>query len=85
MEILRTGLPDLPKPLNTAINLRKTEFLTSMFSRKTGKFSPPNGKGKGGDGPTGEEASTPLSDDNLPKESIDEESGLGNSPAPAPA
>jgi cell division protease FtsH len=54
---------------------------------RTGKFEPPKntGKGKGGDRPSGEEASTPLSDDKLQKKSTDEDSGLGSSPAPAPA
>ena len=52
---------------------------------RTGKFTPPDNMGKGGDGPSGEEASTPLSDDKLQKKSADEDSGLGSSPAPAPA
>jgi cell division protease FtsH len=52
---------------------------------RTGKFTPPDSTGKGGDGPSGEEASTPLSDDKLQKKSADEDSGLGSSPAPAPA
>ena len=52
---------------------------------RTGKFTPPEDVGKGGNGPSGEEASTPLSDDKLQKKSTDEESGLGSSPAPAPA
>ncbi len=52
---------------------------------RTGKFTPPKDKDKGGDGPTGEEASTPLSDDKLQKKSTDEDGGLGNTPAPAPA
>jgi cell division protease FtsH len=52
---------------------------------RTGKFTPPKDKGKGDDGPTGEEASTPLSDDKLQKKSTDEDGSLGNTPAPAPA
>ena len=52
---------------------------------RTGKFIPPNDIGKGGDGPSGEEASTPLSDGKLEKKPNDEDGGIGSSPAPAPA
>ncbi|MDE2681742.1 MAG: ATP-dependent zinc metalloprotease FtsH [Verrucomicrobiota bacterium] len=52
---------------------------------RTGKFTPPKDIGKGGDGPSGEEASTPLSDDKLQKKTNDEDGGLGSTPAPAPA
>ena len=52
---------------------------------RTGKFAPPKDIGKGGDGPSGKEASTPLSDDELQKKSNDEDGGLGSTPAPAPA
>ena len=52
---------------------------------RTGKFTPPSDIGKGGDGPSGEEASTPLSDNKLNKKSNDEDEEIGSSPAPAPA
>ena len=52
---------------------------------RTGKSTPPKDIGKGGDGPSGEEASTPLSDDKLNKKSNDEDGEIGSSPAPAPA
>ena len=52
---------------------------------RTGKFIPPNDIGKDGDGPSGEEASTPLSDGKLEKKPDDEDGEIGSSPAPAPA
>ncbi len=51
---------------------------------RTGKFIPPNDQKKGGDGPEGQEAATPLSDP--PKNKTSEDDGdLGSAPAPAPA
>ena len=52
---------------------------------KTGSFTGQNDNGKNGDGPTGVEAATPTSDDVASKNSTEEDSGLGSSPAPAPA
>jgi len=51
---------------------------------RTGKFNPPSNPKKGGDGPEGQEAATPLSDSPKNKTSEDD-SDLGSTPAPAPA
>ena len=51
----------------------------------TGKFTPPDNTGKGGDGPNNKKVSTPLTDNKIKNKSTDEDSGLGSSPAPAPA
>ena len=52
---------------------------------KTGKLSDKSNGDSKGDGPSGAEAATPTSDDVASKKPPEEESGLGTSPAPAPA